>query len=294
MGWNQSTNSKANTSDSPRNKAKTSLVRGLVAAVIVVVGAVGAWWWLASGNDAKPKAAKPKPSAKIAEVTPGVAKRQEAEKPKKYADLTRDEKLAYYRNKYGDNLPENLKPIVYYLENPPQKKFEMPKRPESIFKHHSERTIASFLMVKPGTWIMNPIEFGAKFDADLAAALVEQIELSDDDTDDQRDLKTAVIETKKELAERIKNGEKASEILSEMSRQLYELGQYKSNLEDQVAKIRRDASMSDQDVQDAVNAANQMLKAKGLPPLKMPNMLIRHASLKRAAQRAAEKASQEK
>lgn len=141
---------------------------------------------------------------------------------------------------------------------------------------------------------MKPVEFGPKFDADLAAAMNEEIEFADTDTDEQRELKQAVIDTKAELAERIKNGEKASDILTETSRQLYELGQYKRNLEQQVAEIRRNENYTDQDLEDFVKAANQMLEKKGLKPLRMPNMVLRHIGLKRQAQKAAEKTNQEK
>ena len=41
-------------------------------------------------------------------------------KKKKYNEMSNEEKLKYYRDKYGENIPSNLKPIVYYLENPPK------------------------------------------------------------------------------------------------------------------------------------------------------------------------------
>ena len=297
MSWNRSKS--GDTSSDGRMQCRAALRfrfgKGALAGFVVVVGGVLiAWLILGSRNQGiKFQDTELSASGKIAEVMPHISTNKAAAKPKKYAELTRDEKLAYYRNKYGDNLPENLKPIVHYLENPPQRTFTMPKRPESIFKRHSERTIAAFLMAEPGNWVMQPIEFGAKFDADFAASLNEKIEFNDDDTDEQRELKQAVIDTKKELAERVKNGEKASDVMAAHSRQLYELGQYKSNLESQIRQVKNDPKMSDLDVEDAVNAANQMLKDRGLPPIKMPNMLIRRASLKIAARRAAEKAAQE-
>ena len=210
-------------------------------------------------------------------------------KPKTYKEMTREERLQSIRDKYGDNIPDNLKPTVYYLENPPQRTFHPARTKFPYFKRRSEREIASVLNIEPGTWMMGKASFGDKFDKDLAAAMDETIEFEKDDTDEIRAMKQAVIDTKKELADRIKNGEVASDIMNATISELYSLGQYKRDLEEQVGAIRRTAEYTDQDVEDVVNAANQMLKAKGLPPMRMPNMLIRRANLKKAADRAARK-----
>lgn len=213
-------------------------------------------------------------------------------KRKTYKEMTNEEKLASIRAKYGDNIPENLKPTVYYLENPPQQTFHPAKSKFGYFKRNSEREIASILSVEPGTWMMGKAKFGDKFDKDLAAALEETIEFEDGDDDEIRAMKQAVIDTKKELADRINNGETASDIMNSTIDELYALGQYRRDLQEQVGAIRRNPEYTNQDVEDVVNAANMMLKDKGLPPLRMPNMLIRSATLKVAADRAAAKAKQ--
>lgn len=264
-----------------------------VAVVCVIVVCV---CWISTHKDATPPIEEEEANTNktaIATNAPARVDVPKPQKPKTYGEMSREEKLQSIRAKYGDNIPDNLKPVVYYLENPPQKTFHPARTKFPYFNRRSEREIASVLNVEPGTWMMGRARFGDKFDKDLAAALNEKIEFLDDDADDVRAMKQAVVDTKKELAERIKNGERASDIMNDTIDELYALGQYRRELQEQVGAVRRNAEYSDQDVEDVVNAANKMLEAKGLPPLRMPNMLIRHASLQKAAARAAQEQSTE-
>lgn len=278
-----------------KKKPRKSSKLGICAICLVAILAMSALVILFPKNNVEePEKNVEKKTTTISEVAPAKVRQavEEPAKPKTYKEMTRDEKLQSIRDKYGDNIPENLKPTVYYLENPPQRTFHPAKSKFNYFKRRSEREIASVLNIEPGTWMMRPVQFGDKFDKDLTAAFEETIEFKKDDSDEVRAMKQAVIDTKKELAERIKKGEVASEIMNSTISELYTLGQYKRDLEEQVGAIRRNAEYTDQDVEDVVNAANQMLEAKGLPPMRMPNMLIRRASLRKAADRAAAKASE--
>lgn len=205
---------------------------------------------------------------------------------RKYKDLTNSEKLQYYRDKYGDDIPDNLKPIVYYLENEPKQHFRAKSDKTAIFRHHSEREIASFLMVEPGTRMVRPVVFNERFDKDLAIALSEPIEITAEDSEEQRRLKEAVVEVKNELYERAKAGENPSQIMTDAAKELYLLGQYRDDLDAEVRAIKNDPTKSDDDLTLAVEAANKMLKKKGLKPLRQPNMLIRRANLKKAQKKA--------
>ncbi len=278
--------------------SKRTTARWVAVAVLIIAVAGGVWWWVSARSvivpyqvPSKPKVEKPKaekPPKPAAKPAPAPAVTN-APKPKTYKDMTREEKLKTIRDKYGDNIPDNLKPTVYYLENPPQQTFHPARSKYHYLKRSSEREIASVLNIQPGKWMMRAVTFGDKFDKDLAAALGEKIEFEEGDSDEVKAVKQAVIDTKKDLAERIAQGETASEIMNATVKELYTLGQYRRSLEEQVGKIRRNAEYTDDDVRDVVNAANTMLKDKGLPPLRMPNMFVRHASLKRAAERAAAK-----
>ena len=146
-------------------------------------------------------------------------------------------------------------------------------------------------MVEPGTWMMRPVEFGTKFDKDFLQSFKDRIEILPSDTVEQRQLKNAVIAAKKELFDRAKIGEIPSKIMSDFSNDLYQMGQYRRDLESEIRMIKNDPSKSDTDVALAVEAANKMLEKKGLKPIRQPNMLIRNVNLRRVRERQSKKSN---
>lgn len=289
MAWNRP-RSDIQAKDSLRRAGTarpTIAVRGAIAGAVIAIGVAVAAWWLWP-RDVVRQNTPSKEKGLIREATPAAAPKA-VEKPKKkpYKDMTNEEKLKSIRERYGDNIPEKLKPTVYFLENPPQQKFHAAKLPSSIFKRKSERQLAEMLLVEPGQWMLRKPEFDARFDKDFAEACQEKIEFSKDDTDFQRDLKQTVIDTKAELAERIAKGEKASDIMNDFSSQLYDLGQYRKSVEEMVREVMKDPKMKDGDIEDCVKAANEMLSNKGAMPLKMPNLIIRRVALKHRAAKEA-------
>ena len=259
-----------------------------MAAVVAVVMAVALW--LAQSNETV-VAEEEQPTGKpvqIAEVAPAAPQQPAAvpDNPKAYKDLTREEKLARIRAKYGDNIPENLKATVYFLENPPQRTFHPAKSKNDIFTYRSERIIASLLQAEPGDYMVQRRTYDERFDKDFAEAVQTPIAFSPDDTAEQRNLKEAVSATKDELRELMEQGKTPSQVLNEVTDNLYELGKYRRDLQMHLAEFRKDESYSDQDIADFVTVANDMLQQKGAKPIPMPNFTLRQLSLKRAKQRA--------
>ena len=257
------------------------------AAVVAVVVAVALW--LAQSNETE--VAEEEPTGKpvqIAEVAPAAPQQPAAvpDKPKAYKDLPREEKLARIRAKYGDNIPENLKATVYFLENPPQRTFHPAKSKNDIFTYRSERIIASLLQAEPGDYMVQRRTYDERFDKDFAEALQTPIAFSSDDTAEQRSLKEAVSATKDELRELMEQGKTPSQVLNEVTDNLYELGKYRRDLQMHLAEFKKNENYSDQDIADFVTVANDMLQQKGAKPIPMPNFTLRQLSLKRAKQRA--------
>ena len=287
MAWNRPT--EENVKAKGEGEQRSVHLKGLIAGVIVVlVAAVAAWWLWQTGETRQDAASTAEKPALIKEVAPSVAPTN-VPVEKSYKEMTNAEKLKYWKDKYGDNPPPNIKPIVYFLENPPQRHFKAKESPYKIFRHSSERHIAALLSVRPGNWMMRPPHYDEKFDIDFAAALSEPIEITADDTEEQRALKKAVIDTKAEIAERAKKGENPSDIMNEAGKELFNLGQLKRDLEIEVGKVRRDPNASDDDYSTIVEAANKMLEAKGLPPVRSPSILERQYALKCQAERARKK-----
>jgi len=270
-------------SDSGKNHGNGGLrIAACLALGVVVAGGI----WCFMGVEERKKETKPK-AVKV--IKPSV-KKVDVSKP--YTNNApvlskRERQLKQIRDKYGDNIPDNLKPVVYFLENPPAQIFHPARTPEDIFKRSSEREIAAMINTEPGTWFMRKPTFGARFDSDFAESLKEEIKIEETDTPEQRELKQAVIDTKAELATRMKAGAKPSEIMSDFADSLYELGEYRRSIEENLAQLKKDESISDKDIEDFVNTANKMLTEKGAKPIRMPKMVFRHISLKRAAAKRA-------
>lgn len=254
-------------------------MRGIIAGGVIVLAASAALFFLFSGNDAAPKAKSDKARGRIKEVTPAAAPKVEPEKPKKPIDPREDydhEKI--FRDKDGilkykhdpslwayDKSAKRRKPIVLGGANRP-----------SPFARHSEREIAALLTFIPGERQYNSVNYSdPDFIQDFQESLLEKIEIKPDDREDDKELKQAVIDVKKELVARIKQGENLADILNESRKEIERLAEYKQELQAQVSRIIKDGdgSLSEQDVKDCVAAANKMLEENGINPVE-PNEMV--------------------
>lgn len=290
MSWNKPS------SEAPASPVKTgggAWKRGLVAGLVVVLGAVCYFVFCTSSQESVKGTDEKKPM-RIKEVRPAAAPKAEAVKDeKKESELSdREKRLKFYRDKYGDNIPDNLKPTVYYLEHPPKQTYNSPN-PLSFLRHVSERQIAAFANTEPGTFMVVKTEFGEAFDQDFINALMDKIEINDDDTETVKATKENVTALKHEIAAICKQeGKKPSEVMTEHAASLYELGRYQRDLETELDKIHDNPNYTDQDVEDFCNAANKMLESKGLKPMPIPSLARRAFHLKRLERMAAEEAAE--
>ena len=292
-----------------RDKRGPSRAGAILAAVVLAAIAGGLWWWYGGrGATALPEKVPPKPKVEkpkaekpprpvvkpaVTNVPPVVTNTPPTKEEKRVAQLKA------IREKYGNNIPENLKATVYFLENPPQRTFHPARTRAHIFKRQSERRIASLIAVEPGAFMLRKPTYDDKFDRDFAEALKEPIEIGENDSPEDRELKLAVRDAKAEIAERMAAGEKPSALLNGVADSLYELGKYKRQIEQELTKIRLDATYTDADIGDFVKAANTLLQEKGLAPIPMPNLVRRGLSIRMAAanrekKRKAAEAAQEK
>lgn len=154
------------------------------------------------------------------------------------------------------------------------------KGQKQLFKHGSEIHIATLLEATPGNMIISGFEYGSEFDKNFLASLKEEIEFSEDDTEEERRLKEDVITVKKELEAAIAEGKRPSEIMQEAREELIKAFQYKHNLEQQLMAIRHDPTMTAQDIIDSYDAANAMLEKEGLPGFSTGVMKRRLEALK--------------
>ena len=301
MAWNGSNGKNTNGTSAAKRpvdgaKKSPSIVRGAFAALAVVALAAGAWLLVSrnGGAPAEPDEDKRPVTKQDAEPrrpsTPVVAPAEQ--KPEEKPVSEREKRLKYYRDKYGDNIPENLKPVVYFLEHPPQKTFKV-QGDTPYLRHPSERHIAGLVLKEPGTFFVMKPEYGESFDKDFINALVDKIEIYDDDPEDVKRMKREVEEVKKEIAAICrKEGKTPSEVMNEQATAMFELGRYQRDLEAELDKIYDSPDLTDAEVDDFCKAANKLLENKGLAPLALPDLSRRSVRLAYNERVAARKAAQ--
>ena len=271
-----------------------SLFRGLLAGVMAVAVAGVAVWYFRSRGEGRPDADNVKARhSRIATATPSIpTNKVEAGAKRKWHPSMQSnaDRLALYNKIYKGKIPENLEPSVYFMKNPPTQTYTPQPRPEDIFQHRSERAIAAVLMMEPGGFVMQRTSYDESFDENFKKSLEEPTLLLKDDTPEQRELKKQVNEVKAELAERMRNGEKPSDIMTAAMNDAYELSKFRQDIEEMVREIDEDPDKTDQEVDDFVAAANKMLSDRGVGKIEMPTFVKRRTRLKVLARQKAAKA----
>ena len=274
----------------------------VILAVAVLVVAGGVWWLLAMRETTRPPVVKPAP-AKVEKPVP----RQPVAKP---AAPPKEEPKEEPRKVVpkGTPMSERKPPKTYRDENGILRyeggaRARDPNRPhhvaqrlgpdplnDPVFKTRPENEIAMLLTARPGDTILALCRYDDAFEAQFMSTLGHDLEVTEDDTPAHAELKRAMAETKKELAERIKNGEKLADILEETRSELRRLADYRRNMEKMVADAARNPENTEQDVADYLTAANKMLTDNGLKPIKSgivrKNILMRVRKAQSAEQGA--------
>lgn len=273
MAWN-----KPNTASQPVKKSgvKTpSKVKGIVAGIVIVAPVIALCLWMFLDGDDTAKEKTVKGRDRIKAVTPAALTNKVAE-VKKHVDPREDyDHEKYYRDENG---------FLRYKSgcrapDPLQKKMKTFKPSElskpSIFSNECDEVIASLIFRKPGSTMGLTRNY---YDPDLEAEYLESIttpiRINKDDSDSVKRQKQAVIDARKEIAQRIGDGEKLGDILSSAAKELRRLSDYKEGLENALGDMIEGQDMSTEDIKDAVKAANMMFEKEGLAPLKEDSFVL--------------------
>ena len=232
----------------------------------------------------------PERSKAIAEVKPAAAAPAVEEKPDPLKETYRDER-GILRYRIGNGRAKDPTRPVRKI-NPFRDKDGNKRLPSiAIFKSRPENELALLVGVSPGTTLFGTRRYDERFEKEFLKCLENKIEVLPTDSPKDAAIKEAVAAAKLEVKARMDAGEKLADILGEARRELVRLSQYKIELKRQVAKIVKEhGEFSEGDVGDCVDAANEMLKSKGISPISK-SMFIR-GNIR--VQSAAERASQEK
>ena len=218
MAWNRST-----TEQKPiAKKAPPKIGRGLVAGLIVVLAAVGAVVYLTRNNDEHPKPRTESKPAKIKEVKPA-AKPKPVKKPVVTSNdnvrLGKDGKpLQKVGNKWGTmlsattNQDGNISEQWVLEDGTTLKNIRFPP---PIFDNAADQVLGLIASVQPGADMPPLPAMGAEMDQAFANAVATPIKINETDSDEVKELKSRVMETRRQMAELIGEGKTFSQIVAE-------------------------------------------------------------------------------
>lgn len=298
MAWNAPQGGKT-----PQKSRPNGGVRPLFLAVVVLaaVAGVGVVVWMASGKPSSPVADEGKKDGKKPST---IAVAKPTAKSSKHEVSV--EEPAYRTNRWGE-VVKRQKPETYRDERgvlrykngngrvPNPDDFKNPTRISTRgnmheFKHPVENEIAALIMTQPGEPLVGEPDY-SNMKQDFVNALLDKIEIGEDDSELDRELKLNVEEMKKELAERVKNGEDIVEIFKEARRELRASAEYRNSLGELVQEQLYNPEISDEDLASTIKAANKMLEAKGIEPIGETRFLkVRNRMLRAQERRKAEAA----
>ncbi len=165
---------------------------------------------------------------------------------------------------------KKLRPSNYIRHDPDTLPLE-----ERIFNTMADKSIAGLLVIEPGDDLIGSDEFDERFVKSFLHSIEHPIIIAKDDTDEERMLKRAVIDTRIELKARYDAGEDIAKIMTETRRELRELGAYREDLKKELENLRKDKTMTVEEMKAYVEAANVMLRERGAKEIVMPEFYYR-------------------
>lgn len=266
MGWNGSDGKKA--AAQPKRTSKPAWQKGLAAGAIVVVAALGVVYFLRPEATEEEEEKKPS-NALIGEVEPyapaAVATEEKVEEEKR--------EVPYWERDTTNGLTFTQLMKWHIHHRPPaaitNNTSQTEERPAyAIFKHNSENEIAALLTMEPGETLVGEPDYSRWFTHDFLKSIETPIVVKNDDPEDVQALKRDMIQVKIDLKARYDAGEDIAEVMRQTREDYQELARYKDEIRDAFREMSKDA-VTEADVDDFLNAANQMLDKKGIAPMEL-------------------------
>lgn len=266
---------------------KKKLVDAAGIALVVVLAGVGVWMAAGEGGEEEKKAPevrREKREAKalastVAPVVPtaGVEAPSVVSKPTWESSGSRT-------NEWGNPAHWGRKKLKPATIRP----VDMSQQPVyvRIFDNSVDIAIGGLLAIEPGESLIGDDSMGEDFTQRFLASLAHPIEIFEEDDDEIRAMKQAVIDTKADLKARYDSGEDIEALLSSIRRELRELGAYRDELKSQIEKLSRAKDITPETLEDYVSAANAMLDERGAKPIVLPEFYYRQIEIRNARFRA--------
>ena len=264
MAWNQTTSTPKK---APTRQGLSSFVKGILALIVVCTLGGLVWWFVSSSPVEKEK--KARTGGEIAEVKPAQVKPKEV--PVEVAEVkpidpnARPTKVGETLNGYI-KLPSGrlhrVKGVITNSVSATQFKGRY-----EIFDYHCENEIACLLTMRPGEGLVGTPRYNGRFKKEFLESLKTPIVVSAEDSPEDQELKRNVIQAKIELKEALDRGEDIEQIMLDTRKEYQDLARYKMELQELINEYKKDEGVTDEDVEDFVQAANKKLEEKGIAPL---------------------------
>ena len=282
-GWNRP-------SEDPKKVArKPSLWRGVIAGLIVVLVAGAYFVFFFDANQA-PRKSSSNTNAFIPEVQPALAPTNKvvvAKKPQvEIKTLPNGKLMKYVDGKEAWLFPRapDSKVVITNFNDESTATIEV-----KTFKCSANRMIAFMLTTTPGEGMVGDArDYFRNFNRSFEKSKSVPIEILPTDTPEQRELKLSVIDVRKELEARQKAGEDLETVMINTFDEFQRLALYRSEIEKQITDVlKKHNDFTEDDMNDLLGAANQMLADRGCDAIKMPALMRRMVRISRAKQAAA-------
>ena len=253
--------------------SKRTTARWVAAAALVVVAiGGGVWWWMAREGEPKKTASvqqqgvvKPKGRDGVRHSRGGKA--EETAKPSTGAPAVKV------------NVQDAPSPAAATNEVAGVKtnrRFRVIRKDagkKKLFHNIADIYISRVVNSKPGNLVVGTLNYD-RFEEQFRKALEQPITFDEDDTPEDVAKKQAVIDTRAELKKMLDRGEDIAKVMREAEAEGRRLWEYRRSLHMEIAKAMKEGKFKADDMQDYVDAANLMLKNKGLSPLKYPQFWV--------------------
>ncbi len=272
MAWNRSKESLPAATQRKASARRSLVRRAAVVGLVIVAGALGCFLLFDKGDVQPPSeettppkethnSAKTSPGANIAtnrapvvkekepKLKPGEKRYVQWKRPDNWDRLTRAEKTRI------QPVGRVVKPIGW--------------DERKLFTKPSDQKVERLLRVTPGQLVLGTMKYDQRFVNQFLDSLKEPIEFADEDSEEDRAMKQAVIDVRADLKAAYDRGENIAEIMSAAEKEAHELAAYKLDLRQLLVDYKQSGEHSDQEVKDYIKAADKMLVDRGMEPLRL-------------------------
>lgn len=271
MGWNGNNGNqrviKVTTRDGDALQPKNSpWMKGLVAGGIVVVGAVLFYFVCCDSNPPQMSEENPAPVKSTArESAPTVTKVPEQAKEESPVVAPPDPNKRYEGGVevVSSNVTTNNSgAVIEKLVLANGKKMSKIHPPKPVFDNPCDQVIALAISTKPGQSMPPLPNLDSSLEKEFLASLEKPFKIEETDSEQVRELKARVLETKAYLAEEIKNGGSVLEALREHQRMMDDNADAHLIAVQQLQKVK--AEYGQEAADEFLERVNETLRARGL------------------------------